>query len=238
MADQGFAQKGENTASQDSKVQPRAGNPLVDEKLFDPESSFLPYECVRIEVACGDRPGDVFTFSHKNHLNLNKDLLDFYKDGLKTLIETKKYLIFLDEKRDVGPTVAIARIIEDGDYANFLQIFNTQSITFDGFEHIFVVREGDVTYHIVPQEYFRAFSNLEQYGLIGYSISKSHCDPSNDEERRKVEDRWQEHAKEFDEILSACLNDSNMPYEKCFVYKNLSKRLRETYLAEDPHNPE
>jgi hypothetical protein len=199
-------------------------------------SDFTDYRRLCLPIRCGSRVGIVCTYSNRNNLNENYDR--FYRAGLKNLIELKKYTESEKYGFDVGPTYAIAALIEDGEYNLFLNQFNSESLKLTPFEHVIQIRENGNTYHILPVEDYVAFGNIEQIGLIRFSVfqafSINPLDINKEEMYRKISD-WIssnnfENAKKFREILNKCrikkIEGIEREFSKSLIYENLFNRIK------------
>ncbi|MCX8202333.1 MAG: hypothetical protein N3G74_00795 [Candidatus Micrarchaeota archaeon] len=219
--------------------------PELERKLLVEEASdfsdFADYRRVCVPIRCGTRTGVVCTFSHKDNLNSKVDT--FYMAGLKNLIEYKKYIESEKMNFDVGPAYAIAAAIEDGDYSNFLLQFQ-KDVKMKDFEHIFQVKENGNTYHILPSGYDTAFGNIEQMGLIRFSILKAFGGSDFIKERNEINMliiEWlgsnnSENAKGLRNILNVSKRKSfsgiSREFSNCIIYENIFDRIKTSFELE------
>lgn len=228
----------------------------LKEGIMDPVL-FADYITVVISVRCGSKAGDkngrVYAFFNKSHID--PDLVGQYKGILSDYIEKKKWIESEPRKTDVGPALAIARMIECGDYADFLQRFKNDNFELEPMEHVLLVVEGGKYYHILPTDDLCAFRNVEQVGIMGYSIFsalKSKLNGPIDEQLRKVAMDWiVEHRKiamewiqdedggnlnasEFRKMLRATEDGGcrlkrldNQEFQKCLIFDGLLQRVKE-----------
>lgn len=158
--------------------------------IIDP-AFFANYITLEIPVSCGSKVGKVYAFFHKSHMDPH--LTDIYKRTLSGYIDKKKWIE--SKNGDVGPTVAIARMIECGDYTDFLQIFKNRNFELKPMEHVLLVVEDGKYRHLFPIDDLCAFRNAEQLGIIGYSILEALKEKLNGfssigEEQRKAAMEW------------------------------------------------
>jgi hypothetical protein len=83
------------------------------------------------------------------------------------MIDEEKYELSLIRRYDVGPTFAIAKIVDKGRYSQFLKNYNLQ---LTGLEHVLKVHEDGHTHHIMLSELEQHFGNEEQIGIMRYSV--------------------------------------------------------------------
>ncbi|MEM3369818.1 MAG: hypothetical protein QXE90_03120 [Candidatus Micrarchaeia archaeon] len=244
--DKMFAQKiKEQEVASEPKVNQQRENSIFDKNLLIEDASdfsdFADYRRVCVPIRCGSRIGIVCTFAHKDNLNSKFDT--FYMTGLRNLLEYKKYIESEKLNFDVGPAYAIAAAIEDGDYSGFLSQFQT-SIKINDFEHIFQVKENGDTYHILPDSYETAFGNIEQMGLIRFSILKAFGGSNFIVERNEINKliiEWlasnnSENAKKLRNILNTSkrnrFKDIEREFSKCIIYENIFERIRTSFELE------
>jgi len=136
------------------------------------------YISLKIPVTCGERFGFVYTYSHRDHLK--NSLLKNYAKELTKKIDDKKYCDSALYTMDLGPTIAVANLIEDGEYAEFVRGFNHGPIKLTGLEHVLKVKElwqdKWYTHHLVPKGDEASIENVEQSGLIQYAVIKKVID--------------------------------------------------------------
>lgn len=244
--DKMFAQK---VKEQEVALEPKTGqqkeNSIFDKNLLIEDisdfSDFADYRRVCVPIKCGSRIGVVCTFAHKDNLNSKFDT--FYMAGLKNLLEYKKYIESEKLNFDVGPAYAIAVAIEDGDYSRFLSQFHT-AIKINDFEHIFQVKENGDTYHILPAKYETAFGNIEQMGLIRFSILKAFGGSNFIMERNEINKliiEWlafnnSENAKRLRNILNSSkknrFKDIEREFSNCIIYENIFERIKTSFELE------
>jgi len=83
---------------------------------YNPED----YVSTKINVRCGPRIGEVFILSHKAHLNAG--MMKRHETLLGREINWKKHVLSENSPfGDVGPTIAVTELVEDGDYKRLLQ---------------------------------------------------------------------------------------------------------------------
>jgi len=211
--------------------------------MNDPEfARFANYIAIEIPVSCGNQKGKVYTFSRKDHLK--NGLLKEYKEKLSDLIEKKKYVDSQFFSFDVGPTIAVADLVEEGEYQNFIKSYNSEHLQLTGLEHVLKVQENGYSHHILPlEDEGNVFNNL-QMGLMRYSIyfrllNNPDKDPNEEALKWIIEDS-EENAKRFREILesTSCkvnhINGFPKIYKNCTIYQDLGKRVTEIFkLKED-----
>jgi len=81
------------------------------------------YTMIRVPIICGSSMGDIYIFSHKED-QIHEDFIKLYRAKLCNQINTKKHIMSEKAGGDVGPVVAVASFIEEGDYDKFLVLFN------------------------------------------------------------------------------------------------------------------
>ncbi|MEM4133649.1 MAG: hypothetical protein QXO35_00285 [Candidatus Micrarchaeia archaeon] len=242
-----FAQKiKEQEVASESKVNEQRENSIFDKNLLIEDASdfsdFADYRRVCVPIRCGSRMGIVCTFSHKDNLDSKFDTL--YITGLKDLIEYKKYIESEKMNFDVGPAYAIAAIIEDGDYYRFLSKF-IGKIKMNDFEHIFQVKENGETYHILPSKYETAFGNIEQIGLIRFSIIKAFGISEFTKEKSEINKfiiDWfgqnnSENAKRLRNILNNSkrnrIKDIDREFSNCIIYEGIFEKIKTSFELEN-----
>lgn len=243
---QGQARKVE-LGSASSKVQPwPAWMGVKTEKIITPASfdlsSFADYRTVHLPVQYGPRTGHVYAFSHKDHLDERFDKL--YKECLRNAIEVKKYIESQKAGYDVGPAIAVASLIEDGDYARHLKLFETDDVALRGFEHVLFVKENGHSYHLLPAEYECAFGNTEQVGLIRISIALAFggdLDSLPKEVQNEKAKEWimsdnERNCRIFRRILNESrifrLEGSEREFSNCIIHENVLGRIRREFALQ------
>jgi hypothetical protein len=205
-------------------------------------AQFLNYKTIEVPVQYGFKTGKIYTFSHQDHLK--NGLLKNYKDELQSLIEKKKYEDSEKSCCDIGPTVAVANLIEDGEYAEFVKKYNHDNLKLTGLEHILRVEEelnGENTSHLIlPLDEDQDFANKEQEALMRYSTYfKRLVDPTKDLNQGVTE--WvleNKNAEVFrEEILKASrvykIEGCQRIYSNCAIYKNLFREIINRYAINE-----
>jgi hypothetical protein len=176
------------------------------EGILDPVL-FADYTTLSVPVKCGPKKtGQVYAFFHKSHMDSRLADTGLYQDLLKDYIEKKKWIASEKKWREsgeagteVGLAVAIAMMIECGDYANFLKKFKDDNFEMHPMEHVLLVVEEGKYYHILPVEDLCAFRTAEQVGIMAYSILcalRARLNGTVDEQIRKIAIDWiTEHGK-------------------------------------------
>lgn len=202
-------------------------------------SVFADYRSVCLPVKCGStRSGIVCAFSHRDHLDERFD--KFFKEGLNGLIEFKKHVESEKLGFDVGPAYAVAALIEDGDYARFLKRFETESSQLTGFEHVLQIKENSSTYHILPIDDELIFGNVEQGGLMRFSVFRALQGnaPVVKDVIRKKEIEWfmdndELNRKKFRQILNGSMisriDGIDRQFEKCSIHINVLERVKQEF---------
>jgi len=192
---------------------------------------FANYRTFALPVTYGEKYGIVSTLSHKN--NLTNSLLCNHASGISQMIDEEKYFMSLDMKCDVGPTVAIANIVDKGKYSQFIKKYN---IKLTGLEHILKVNEDGHTHHIMSLDTEQSFATEEQIGMMKYSawchIAKNHY---LDKELTDEFLEWvtQKNAALVREVLSdpevRVKKIFNFPFEynNCVIYKDFTDKIIE-----------
>jgi len=175
---------------------------------------------------------------------LKNSLLENYKKELTDLIEKKKYYDSVLCSSDTGPTIAIANMIEDGEYAEFVKKFNHGDIQLTGLEHVLKVREsfkGEKRIHyLMPKSDEMRFQMSEQMGVVQFALyqkvlaeRKRICNP-NLERLDFILKNDREFPKMFrDEILEKTrvnkLEGYYREYANCVIYENLFDKILEKF---------
>ena len=176
LSDQGGASRQRQSRLSFGQTSP-AKKLLNEGGITDPFAFLANYITLEIPVSCGSKTAKVYAFFHKSHMDPH--LTDIYKRTISGYIEKKKWIESEkkwieagrpEAKVEVGPTVAIARMIECGDYSDFLQIFKNRNFELKPMEHVLLVVEDGKYRHLLPTDDLCAFRNAEQLGIIGYSI--------------------------------------------------------------------
>lgn len=205
-------------------------------------AQFLNYKTIEVPVQYGDKTGKIYTFSHQNHLK--NGLLKNYKEALKEIIEKKKYTDSEKSCQDIGPTIAVANLIEDGEYAEFIKQFNHDNFQLRGLEHVLRVEENffgkDISHTIMPLYEDHDFANEEQLALMRYSTYfKRLTDPTKDLNQGAAE--WvidNKHAEVFrEEILKDSrvytIEGCNRTYSNCAIYRNLFSEIIKKFSMDE-----
>jgi len=207
-------------------------------------AQFLNYKTIEVPVQCGHKTGKIYTFSDKDHLK--NGLLKTYKEELQKLIEKKKYVDSEKSCCDIGPTVAVANLMEDGEYAEFVKKFNNENLKLTGLEHVLRVEEkinGDnISHMILPLYENLDFANEEQEALMRYSVFfKRLVDPTKDLNQGAIE--WIFDNKNAEVFRNEILNDPKVRiyqienydkiYSNCAIYKNLFRAIIKTYSMDE-----
>jgi len=207
-------------------------------------SDFTDYRRTCLPIKCGSRFGIICTFFHKDHLS--SDMYVFYRKGLKNLIEFKKYVESEKYGFDVGPAYSVAAIIEDGDYRKFLSQFESSFHLPSNLQyyHVLYVRECGKTYHILPVEDELMFGNIQQLGLIQFSVLQAfktsfdrpynHNEISKNEINKMVVDWVLKDNKKNPSIFRSILTNSkrnkiegiDRTFESCIIYENVFEAVR------------
>lgn len=201
------------------------------------------YISLELPVKCGDKFGIVYTYSHKDHLK--NSLLKNYTKELARLIETKKYCDSALCSFDVGPTIAIANLIDDGEYAEFVKRFNHGDIQLSGLEHVLKVKEkwknNWYTHYMMPKSDEMKFQQSEQMGVVQFALIQKYLI-----ERKKINNVSKERLefllsndKEFPTIFrkeileKAKIDRFDAPYSRiytnCIIYENLFEKILEKF---------
>ena len=201
-------------------------------------AQFLNYKTIDVPVQCGSKNGKIYTFSHQDHLK--NSLLKDYREELQGLIEKKKYLDSVKSRYDIGPTIAVANLVEDGEYAEFVKKHNHDDLKLTGLEHVIRVEEffkGDNTSHLIlPLDEDQDFINKEQLALMRYSIYfKKLTDPTKDLNQGAKE--WVLENKNAEVFRNEVLKSSRVyqiegcsrVYSNCAIYKNLFREIIKRY---------
>ncbi len=198
-------------------------------------TDFTDYRSICLPVKCGPKFGIVCTFSHKDNLNDKYDTL--YRSRLKDLIEHKKHIESEKFKYDVGPAYTVASLIEDGEYQQFLYDLGTKN-TLNGFEHVIQVKQNGVKYHILPIQDESIFGNIEQLGLIRFSIFQAFRDKplaASKDELNEAAREWImsnnfQNAKKFRQILIQSrtdkIRDMERKFVNCAIYSDIFERIK------------
>lgn len=234
--------KGEQNANKFKFQLPKLSGPL-SRKIID-IAEYADHITINVPIAVGQKIGHVYIFSHREHLR--EGIINFYKDGLKNQIEVKKYIVSEKVGYDVGPLIAVAELIEDGDYGRFLKIFETEKVKLTGLEHVLLVEERGRFYHLLPAEDVSALANYEQIGLIRYSIYSSlkegvvNGDFSEDIIFRII--AWiTSHDidfKKFRDFFESCrinrIEGYDREYKYCIIFDNLFEMLKQKFRLQEP----
>gem|GEM_PF-3630963 len=240
------SEKKEFSQLQETKEKPKMPDVLSDN--LDPSdldlSDFTDYRKTCLPIRCGSRFGIVCTFFHKD--KLSSEIYSFYRKGLKNLIEFKKYIESEKYGFDVGPAYAVAAMIEDEDYRKFLSQFES-SLSFSSdiqYYHVLQVRERGKTYHILPAEDDLLFGNIQQLGLIKFSVLQAFQTtferPDNPNEISKQEINkmiieWtlsnnKQNPAMFRNILISSkrnkIDGIERTFDSCIIYENLFETVR------------
>ena len=126
---------------------------------------FLEVEYTRkkIEVWYGQqRVGEVHSFLQSER---DKGQVDFYVEGIKSMINVQKHCDSANVGFDVGPAIALANSIKQGGYERLLRKMSEErGIALDGVEKVFEVHDMGDVYHILPVNSYSQFRMAEQRG--------------------------------------------------------------------------
>ena len=198
-------------------------------------TDFTDYRSVCLPVQCGPKFGIVCTFSHKDNLNDVYDTL--YRVGLKDLIERKKHIESEKLNDDVGPAYTVATLIEEGEYQQFLYGLGARN-TSNGFEHVVQVKQNGAVYHMLPLQDECVFGNIEQLGLIRFSIFQAFRDKPlaatrdeiNEAAREWIMSNNSQNARKFREILVSSrtdrIKDMERKFSNCAIYSDIFERIK------------
>ena len=198
-------------------------------------TDFTDYRSVCLPIQCGPKFGIVCTFSHKDNLNSQHDTL--YRAGLKELIEKKKHIESEKLNDDVGPAYTVATLIEEGEYQEFLTGLGSR-ISSNGFEHVIQVKQNGAIYHMLPLQDESIFGNIEQLGLIRFSIFQAFRDKPltatkdeiNEAAREWILSNNSQNAKKFRQILIESkvdrIKDMGRQFANCAIYSDISERIK------------
>ena len=207
------------------------------------------YISLELPVTCGKKYGIVYTYSNKEHLR--NSLLENYTKELGKRIEIKKHCDSVKYTSDIGPTVAVANLIEDGEYADFVKSFNHGDIQLSGLEHVLKVKEQNnndewFTHYMMPKSDEMIFGMTEQMGVVQFALINKAIT-----ERKKIKNVNMARVEyilkndgEFrrifrEEILNKTkinhLEGSTRVYENCIIYENMFTKILEKFSI-DPED--
>ena len=198
------------------------------------------YLSIELPVKYGDRSGIIYAYSHKDHLK--NSLLKNYKKELGNIIEIKKYCDSALCSWDIGPTITIANLIEDGEYAEFVKSFNHGDVQLTGLEHILKVKEKwkgiESTHYLMPKSDEMIFGLAEQMGVVHFALvqkiinEKKKIKNPNLEKAEYVLQNDKEFGRIFREEILKKTKINNLDgyprvYENCVIYKDLFYKILE-----------
>ena len=187
------------------------------------------YQSVQIPVRYGNRLGEVQNFLQNSRTLGN---LRDYVSSLQTLVEQQKYYDSQKRGYDVGPTIAVANLFENGYHREFVGALSKKGIILNGCEQVLKVTENGDSYHILPLENFISLNNDEQRGIIAYSVWRNIIrNPNLD--KRLLRNEWAcndnfKNSSLFRETMDYSkikVIEGPHVYEGCLIYKNLCKNL-------------
>lgn len=231
---------GATNSAADSTVNSTDANPTVNTKISLCDlAEFAGYKTVEVPISYGTRMGAVYIFLKPDRLD--EKCGNFYKEGLRNAINVKKYLESEKVGYDVGPAIAVASLIEDGDYGRYLKLFETENSKSNEFEHVFFVRENGHSYHILPIDDDLVFGNIEQLGLLRFSLALAFGgnleslpkEIINEKIRDWILENNYQNAKVLREIIIESrvthIDGWSRKFYNCVVYANLLKRIKEEF---------
>ncbi len=186
------------------------------------------YITVEVPVVCGIRVGRVYIFSRKE--NLTNGLLENCTEGFKELVQQRKYFDSKNVLYDVGPTIAVANAIDNGEYAEFIKTYDKE---LTGLEHVIKVEEDGHSHHLMPECENNKFCMAEQVGLIQLSLGLKVTDNNTNISDLDLESElnyWpskNENGRRFrEDVLNRARVSSfegySREYSNCVIYKDLT----------------
>jgi len=197
---------------------------------------FIDFNAIKIEIQYGYYKGEVFIFSHKDHLA--KGAAMHFVNSLTHIINLKEYTESKRLGHFCGPAVAVAGVIQDGDYAKLLCAFGPDKIKLEGLEHVLVVKENGHIYHILPVKDLDEFANMEQIALIKcslyeHSLTEKYPDKFNaafiDWINCKNKENADRFRKTFDHCKISKFGGSDRIYSRCAILEDFFEKTKKQF---------